>query len=64
MNGFDAMIRIVLCLVGILAAVWIFVRVWRELASRDVDWTGVAFAAGFVALAFYLGHVTGVGGIG
>lgn len=58
------MIRILLGLVGILAAVWLFVRVWRELAGSDVDWTGVAFAAGFVALAFYLSYATEIGGIG
>lgn len=58
------MIRIVFGLVGILAAAWLFVRVWRELAGSDVDWKGVAFAAGFVVLAFYLSHATQIGGIG
>ena len=58
------MIRIVVGLIGILAAAWLFVRVWRELSGNDVDWKGVACAAGFVALALYLSHVTEIGGIG
>ena len=33
----------------------------RLLRSRNVDWSGVAFAAGFVVLAFYLRHATGLG---
>jgi hypothetical protein len=58
------MIRILLGLIGILAAAWLFVRVWREMAGSNVDWTGVAFVAGFVALAFYLSHTTEIGGVG
>lgn len=58
------MIRIVFGLVGILAALWLFLRLWRELSGSDVDWKGVAFSAGFVALAFYLSHATEIGGIG
>jgi hypothetical protein len=33
----------------------------RGLRRAEVDWGGVAFAIGFVALAFYLNHVTGLG---
>ena len=28
---------------------------------RALDWNGVVFAIGFIALAFYLRHVTGIG---
>ena len=29
--------------------------------KRPLDWNGIAFALGFIALAFYLRHVTGTG---
>jgi hypothetical protein len=29
--------------------------------KRPLDWNGIAFAIGFIALAFYLRHVTGMG---
>lgn len=58
------MIRIALIAFALLAAVWLFFRLWKELASAEVDWTGVAVAAGFVAMAVYLSHVTEIGGIG
>jgi hypothetical protein len=31
------------------------------LRASSVDWRGVAIACGFVALAFYLRHATGMG---
>ncbi|NGO52679.1 hypothetical protein [Allomesorhizobium camelthorni] len=30
-------------------------------SKRPVDWNGIAFAIGFIALAFYLRHLTGMG---
>ncbi len=55
------MIRIVI--VGLIVfAVWILaVKVLRALKGANVDWTGVSFAIGFVVLAFWLRHVTGMG---
>jgi len=58
------MIRVVLVVLMVLAAAWLALRVAREMRKADVDWRGVAFAGGFVALAFYLHHATGVGGLG
>lgn len=55
------MIRFVLIAVFILVAWLVLGAVWRRLKAADLDWNGVAFAAGFVALAFYLRHVTGMG---
>ena len=37
------------------------VQLYRFLKGRGVDWSGIAFAIGFVALAFYLRHATGLG---
>ena len=55
------MIRIVI--VGLIVfAVWILaVKVLRALKGANVDSTGVSFAIGFTALAFWLRHVTGMG---
>ncbi|MCO5146319.1 MAG: hypothetical protein M9895_09090 [Aquamicrobium sp.] len=58
------MIRVVLVVLMVFAAVWLALRLVREIGRADTDWRGVAFAAGFVALAFYLHHATGIGGLG
>lgn len=58
------MLRFVVVAFGLAAAVWLALKVAREVGSADVDWRGVAFAAGFVALAFYLRHATEIGGLG
>lgn len=58
------MIRVVLMMLALALAVWLALRVAREVGKADVDWQGVAFAAGFVALAFYLRHATEIGGLG
>lgn len=58
------MLRVVLLLLAFVAAAWLALRLVGELRRADVDWQGVAFAAGFVALAFYLRHATEIGGIG
>jgi hypothetical protein len=33
----------------------------RDIRASRVDWKGWAIVAGFIALAFYLRHVTGIG---
>ncbi len=58
------MIRVVLVLLALAAAIWLALRIAREVGKAEVDWQGVAFAVGFVALAFYLRHVTEIGGLG
>lgn len=55
------MIRLVVVAV-LVVLVWLAVlQVMRMLKSRNVDWNGIMFALGFVVLAFYLRHVTGIG---
>lgn len=47
-----------------LAVVLVWYLGWqliRYLKGSKIDWTGVSFAIGFVALAFYLRYVTGLG---
>lgn len=58
------MIRVVLVVLMVFAAAWLALRLVREIGRADTDWRGVAFAAGFVALAFYLRHATEIGGLG
>lgn len=55
------MIRVLFIAVAVVA-VWLAARqAIRFFKTRKVDWTGVAFAIGFVALAFYLRNATGTG---
>lgn len=58
------MLRFVVVAFALVAAIWLALKVAREVGGADVDWRGVAFAAGFVALAFYLRHATEIGGLG
>ncbi len=55
------MIRFVVIALLAIAAWVVAVRFIRALKQRRIDWAGIAFIIGFVALAFYLRHVTGMG---
>jgi len=56
-----AMIRIVIIALVVLL-VWLAgVQAVHFFRTHRIDWTGVAFCIGFVALAFYLRHATGIG---
>ena len=47
-------VLIVLLWLGLTAAI-------RHFRRNGIDWSGVAFAIGFVMLAFWLHHMTGAG---
>lgn len=55
------MLRFLAVFVLLLLAVWLALAVARRLKGVQIDWAGIAFAAGFVALAFWLRQVTGMG---
>ena len=55
------MIRFVLLLVLLLALVLLALEVAKRLKGARIDWTGIGFAAGFVVLAIWLRHATGLG---
>lgn len=55
------MIRFVFIAAFMLVAWLVLGAIWRRLKAADLDWSGIAFAAGFIALAFYLRHATGMG---
>ncbi len=55
------MIRLIAVAIGLVLLALIVIRLVREAGTLKLDWTGLTFACGFVAMAFYLRHVTGMG---
>ncbi|MET3790322.1 hypothetical protein [Aquamicrobium terrae] len=55
------MIRFVIIALIVLAAWVLLLNTIRVFRGMKIDWTGVAFMIGFVVLAFYLRHVSGMG---
>lgn len=55
------MIRLVAFVAVAALVAWVAVQVARLLRGARIDWTGVTFMAGFVVLAFWLRHATGMG---
>lgn len=56
------MIRIVFVALVLMVAWCALVKLARVLKTANIDWTGVTAAVAFVVLAFWLRHVTGIGG--
>lgn len=55
------MLRIVV-VAFIVVVVWaLLVKLVRDAKNSNVDWTGIAVIVGFIVLAFWLRHVTGLG---
>jgi len=53
------MIRVVI-VAGVVVLAWLLaMQVLRFIKTKKIDWTGIAFAIGFVVLAFYLRHAVG-----
>lgn len=57
------MIRVVVFALVLVATLYLFVRLAGELRRGNVDWNGVALAAGFVMLALCLRRITEIGGL-
>lgn len=55
------MIRLVAFVALAALTTWVVVQIVRSLRGARIDWTGVTFMIGFVVLAFWLRHVTGMG---
>ncbi|TIN10853.1 MAG: hypothetical protein E5Y14_08080 [Mesorhizobium sp.] len=45
----------------VVVAWFLLVKLIKVLKSVNVDWTGVTTIIGFIALAFWLRHITGMG---
>ena len=58
------MIRFLVIALLVIAVWFLLLKLSRALKSASIDWTAVAAIAGFVAMAFYLRHVTGWGWLG
>jgi hypothetical protein len=56
-----AMLRTVVIALIVIVAWVVLMKVISDIKAAKVDWKGWAFIAGFIALAFYLRHVTGAG---
>ncbi|QPC93267.1 hypothetical protein [Mesorhizobium sp. INR15] len=55
------MIRFVIILPILLVAWLLLVKIIKDVKSANVDWTGVTTIIGFIAIAFWLRHITGMG---
>jgi hypothetical protein len=55
------MIRFVVIALVVVVAWLLLVRLVKDLKSANIDWTGVTTIIGFIALAFWLRHITGMG---
>jgi hypothetical protein len=55
------MIRFVVIALVVVVAWLLLVKLIRQVKSANVDWTGVTTIIGFIALAFWLRHITGMG---
>ena len=58
------MVRLVLFIALAVAAAVALWKLYDMIRTRRIDWTGIAFIAGFVVLAIWLRHETGMGGVG
>ena len=54
------MLRFVVIAVIVIVAWVLLLKLFRDIKAAKVDWKGWAIIAGFMALAFYLRHVTGI----
>lgn len=55
------MIRLVAVVLAAVLVWWLVVKLVDMTRRAAIDWTGVAGFVGFVVLAFWLRHVTGIG---
>ena len=55
------MIRFVIILPLIVVTWLLLVKAVSDLKKANIDWTGVTAIIGFIALAFWLRHIKGMG---
>lgn len=55
------MIRVLLAALVIVLIALVAVQVARQARKSNVDWAGIAFIGAFVAAAFWLRDLTGLG---
>ena len=55
------MLRLVVIAISLTVLCLVLLKLAAELKKANIDWSGIAFACGFIVLAFYLRHATGMG---
>ncbi|MCV3209657.1 hypothetical protein OHD62_17595 [Mesorhizobium sp. YC-39] len=55
------MIRLIIILPLVVVAWLLLVKLIKDVKNANIDWTGVTTIVGFIALAFWLRHITGMG---
>jgi len=55
------MLRLLAILVGVLLIAWLVVKLLKAARNETIDWKTIGLICAFVALAFWLRHVTGIG---
>ncbi|MGX9178251.1 hypothetical protein [Mesorhizobium sp. BHbdii] len=55
------MIRLVVIALVVVVAWILLVKLIKQVKSANIDWTGITTIIGFIALAFWLRHITGMG---
>ncbi|MDR7032018.1 hypothetical protein [Mesorhizobium sp. BE184] len=55
------MIRIVIVVLAAVVVWALLVWIIRQMKRGDIDWKGIGVIAAFIALAFWLRHVAGMG---
>ncbi|WP_189556760.1 hypothetical protein [Mesorhizobium sp. M4B.F.Ca.ET.089.01.1.1] len=56
------MIRLIIIFPLVVVAWLLVIKLVSDLKKASIDWTGVTTIIGFIALAFWLRHITGLGG--
>jgi hypothetical protein len=55
------MIRLLAVVILAVFAWFVLMKVVEAIRRANIDWTGVAAFMGFIVMAFWLRHVTGMG---
>ena len=55
------MIRILFIAFAVIVLWFLLLKLLKDARAANFDWTGLVAMAGFIAMAFFLRHVTGMG---
>lgn len=54
------MIRLIVIALVVIGVWFLLLKLFQQARDSGFDWRGLAVAIGFVVLALYLGHATGM----
>lgn len=55
------MLRLLAVVVGLLLIAFLIIKLLKAARNETIDWRTIGVICAFVALAFWLRHVTGIG---